>query len=67
LLLDEVNQLQIQIVSTLIQQVLTLKHAALTFRERIEVNLQGGNIEVPFDRNFGIFGTFSFDYREKQQ
>eukprot|EP00347_Sterkiella_histriomuscorum_P007658 403348070 len=61
LCMDEINHLEIQILSTLIQQVLNIKHAVLLHKNRIEVNLSGGNIEVPFNRNFGLFATFTFN------
>ena len=57
--LDEINHLEIQILSTLIQQVLNIKHAVYMHKNKIEVNLSGGSIEVPFNRNFGLFATFT--------
>ena len=57
--LDEINHLEMEVISTLVQQVLNIKHAVLQMKKTMEVNLAGGTKEVAFNNRIGIFATFS--------
>mmetsp|Transcript_9201 Transcript_9201/g.8585 ORF Transcript_9201/g.8585 Transcript_9201/m.8585 type:complete len:589 (-) Transcript_9201:385-2151(-) len=61
LCLDEINQLEIQVMSTLIQQVLNIKNVVYQMKKTLEVNLAGGIREVPYNSGMAIFSTFTYN------